>query len=230
MHFLSWCPHFSADVTEGCAPLQVEFKDESTGGASSWSWDMGDGLSSDANPKWTFINPGTYTIKLTVNGSKTITKQAYIKVYAQPVAQFTSTNVTGCFPWPVKFTDQSTTATGTITKWEWDFGDGSPFSNEKNPEHTYNSIGNYHVVLRVTNSNGCDDTEPKINYVKISTGARADFELSAPQNCNPPTTVNFIDKSEGVGTLTYEWNFGDGSPPSTEKILLINIQKQEPIL
>ncbi|HYC29122.1 MAG TPA: hypothetical protein VEB42_09900, partial [Chitinophagaceae bacterium] len=35
--------HFSSDITQGCAPLVVRFKDESTGNPTSWKWDLGNG-------------------------------------------------------------------------------------------------------------------------------------------------------------------------------------------
>jgi PKD repeat protein len=207
-------PEFSSDIVEGCAPLVVKFKDETTGGTPlSWEWDMGNGtvIYNIRNPSATFINPGTYTVKLIINkgnGEKAVAKS--IKVYAPPVVAFTSTNANGCFPLPVKFTDQSTPGSGTIDKWEWDFGDGSAFSNSKNAEHVYGAVGSYHVTLRVTNSNGCMKTINKQHYVSISTGAKAEFDFSAPNSCNPPTPITFTDKSETSGPLTYEWNFGNG--------------------
>jgi len=39
-------------------------------------------------------------------------------------------------------------------KYEWDFGDGSPKSNEPNPKHTYEKVGQYTAVCRVTDPSG----------------------------------------------------------------------------
>ena len=36
--------------------------------------------------------------------------------------------------------------------WAWDFGDGSPISNDQNPTHSYGNAGSYGVTLRVTDS------------------------------------------------------------------------------
>jgi len=38
--------------------------------------------------------------------------------------------------------------------YNWNFGDGSPISNLKNPTHTYNSVGNYTVILTVEDDLG----------------------------------------------------------------------------
>lgn len=136
----SQTPDFTSNIVEGCAPLVVKFTDKSTGNpVISWEWDLGNGLPIyEKNPTTTFLNPGNYTVKLTINkgnGEKSVTKTSYIKVYANPIAAFTSTPPQGCFPLPVTFSDQSTPESGSLVKWEWDFGDGSPFSNDKNPQH-----------------------------------------------------------------------------------------------
>ena len=60
---------FSANVTEGDAPLTVAFTDESTG-AATWSWDFGDNTTSaDQNPTHTYATAGTYTVTLTVTNT-----------------------------------------------------------------------------------------------------------------------------------------------------------------
>ncbi len=37
-------------------------------------------------------------------------------------------------------------------EWKWDFGDGTPFSTDKNPTHTYVNPGNYKVTLSAAGS------------------------------------------------------------------------------
>ena len=75
---------FSINVSSGIAPLTVKFIDKSTGSPNTWSWDFNnDGTteSSEVNPAYTYISPGTYTVKLTVSNAKgNISKIAQIKV------------------------------------------------------------------------------------------------------------------------------------------------------
>ncbi|MEO6135382.1 MAG: PKD domain-containing protein, partial [Ginsengibacter sp.] len=208
---------FKATPTEGCAPLVVTFSDLSTGNPGSWSWDLGNGTKSILqNPAGTYFTPGTYTVKLVVRnslGRDSITKTNYITVRASPEVKFSGSRLRGCFPLTTQFTDASEPGNGTITKWEWDFGDGNA-SSEQNPVHTYTIGGNFNVSLRVTNSFGCVTSQTFNSYVQIGTGTDAQFTNSNPNSCDNPVTINFINQSTGTGTLSYQWSFGDGGNSS----------------
>ena len=39
-------------------------------------------------------------------------------------------------------------------KYEWNFGDGSPVSNEANPSHTYEKPGDYTATVSIVDANG----------------------------------------------------------------------------
>ncbi|WMW24503.1 PKD domain-containing protein [Methanolobus sediminis] len=58
-----------ANVTSGCAPLSVQFTDNSTGTIDKVYWDFDDNgaNSSEADPAYTFVNPGIYVVNLTVS-------------------------------------------------------------------------------------------------------------------------------------------------------------------
>jgi len=172
---------FSAAPTTGTAPLTVSFTDESTG-ATLWSWNFGDGGTSDQqHPSHTYNEPGTYTVALTVTnagGSDTETKTGHITVTAPvlpPVAEFWASPTTGTAPLTVQFTDASTNAP---TARSWNFGDGRT-SIAQSPSHTYSTAGTYTVALTVTNAGG-SDTETKTGYITVS----------APPPTAPPTAAN----------------------------------------
>lgn len=60
---------FEADLLHGEAPLQVSFRDLSSGPLTSWSWDFGDGtLTDERNPTHTYPAEGRYDVVLTVRG------------------------------------------------------------------------------------------------------------------------------------------------------------------
>ena len=205
--------NFSAIPTLGCTPLIVSFSDASTGNPTSWKWNWGIGTSLLQNPSATFFAPGQYTVKLTVSnssGTDSIIKVQYITVNASPTVIFSGTPLTSCsVPLSVQFTDQSIAGSGNIVSWEWDFGDGF-LSSAQNPQHTYTNLGNYNVTLRITNSFGCFKTLAKTNYIKLS-GVQSDFTNTSPATCVAPVTINFQNLSiGGLGTLTYQWLFGDG--------------------
>ncbi len=205
---------FTSSTVEGCAPVVVRFTDNSTGNPSGWRWDLGNGtISFLQNPATTYFNPGTYAIKLVIsNGSQkdSVIRTNYITVHANPVANFSSSATSGCYPLNVQFKDESEAGSGNIVSWEWDFGDGTA-SREQHPSHIYTSAGSFNVTLRIRNSNGCTQTISRSNYITLTQGVKAAFDFSAPNNCKPPASIRFTNTSSGTGTLSYQWNFGDGS-------------------
>jgi len=61
---------FSADTTNGPAPLTVRFRDESLGPVDAWTWSFGTGEGSEErNPSHTYGEPGTYRVTLAVRRS-----------------------------------------------------------------------------------------------------------------------------------------------------------------
>ena len=80
----SFIANFVADVTSGIAPLTVHFTDLSAGNAITWQWDFeNDGTidSYEQNPEWTYTEPGTYSVSLTISdgvNENTEIKEDYI--------------------------------------------------------------------------------------------------------------------------------------------------------
>jgi gliding motility-associated-like protein len=206
--------NFTATPVSGCSPIVVNFTDQSTGNPTQWRWDLGNGVISFLqNPSATYFNPGTYNVKLVAtnaSGSDSIIKNQYITVYANPVVNFSASDSIGCFPLSVQFTSLALAGSGTITNYNWDFGDGAA-STLANPSHTYSSAGIFTVTLSVTNSFGCIKAYSKTNYIQVGAGVTADFTNSTPGFCSAPATINFINASTGPGLLNYTWDFGDGN-------------------
>ncbi|WP_321508716.1 PKD domain-containing protein [uncultured Methanoregula sp.] len=77
---------FSGTPISGTAPLNVQFEVSTSGSPTSWSWDFGDGGSStERDPSYSYVIPGTYTVTLTAKypyGNKPVTKSSYITVTA----------------------------------------------------------------------------------------------------------------------------------------------------
>ena len=206
--------NFKSDITGGCSPIVVNFQDISTGGPTSWLWDFGNGgTSTRQNPSTTYFASGTYTVTLTAtnaNGSNTITQQAYIQVFDPPTVDFIYDKNTGCTPYKIQFTDQSTQGLNTVNSaWFWDFGDGQT-SDQKNPSHIYRTSDNFTVSLKVTSNKGCAKTITKANIINIIPGVAPAFDNSLPTTCIAPATINFTNNSSGPGTVNYFWSFGDG--------------------
>lgn len=207
---------FTATPLSGCSPLVVTFSDQSTGSPISWRWELGNGVVSTLkNPSATYFNPGTYTVKLVVrnaSGSDSILRQQYITIYGNPSVDFETNDTVGCAPMPVMFSDKSLAGSGDISKWDWDFGDGS-IASAQQPSHVYTSSGSFNVSLKVTNSFGCTKTVTKNQYIKINEGVKALFNTSSAGLCAAPITVQFNNAS-AAPAISYTWDFGDGKTSS----------------
>lgn len=200
----------------------VEFTNKSEdpdGDSLTYSWDFGDNtpVSTKTSPSHQYAADGKYTVTLTVSDghNHTVSYSRELDVHSivtnhKPVADFdvnANYNV-------VSFANKSTDADSDSLTYVWDFGDGSAPSTEVNPKHTYAATGSYTVKLIA--NDGKDNSEPKIITVKVTmpnTLPVASFDASAEKN-----VVTFTDKSSDADndTLTYKWNFGDGTT-STEK-------------
>lgn len=206
---------FIGNPVAGEAPLSVQFISSAGGTAESYAWDFGDGItSSEENPQHFFTAPGTYSITLRVAGplnSDTFTRENYITVtQSSLVPDFSADPRTGGPPLTVHFTD---TSQGSITAWQWSFGDGGT-STLQNPTYIYEKNGEYTVSLSVSDGSRSVTTSRQF-YITVSPGApEAGFEAS-PLVGEAPLTVEFRDTSQGIITGLH-WNFGDAET-STEQ-------------
>ncbi|MEO9005475.1 MAG: PKD domain-containing protein [Ginsengibacter sp.] len=205
---------FTSTDNKGCAPLVVKFTDSSKGNPTSWFWDLGNGTTSAfQNPSVAYFEPGSYTIKLIARNSgaiDSVIKVQFITVYASPIVNFAGSDVSGCFPLKTHFTDLSFPGSGSIDKWEWDFGDGN-FAATQNPGHEYANMGDFNVSLRITNNFGCVTTKTTPSFIHITSGVKAAFTNTITKSCNAPSTISFLNASSGTGALTYHWDFGDST-------------------
>jgi FOG: PKD repeat len=211
-------PEFTANRVSGCAPLVVQFTDQTTGNPRSWNWDFGNGtLSTVQNPVVTFSQPGTYSVTLVVrnnDGTTGITKTDFITVNPSPRAAFTSNLTTGCVPVTVRFQDASTAAGGSIVAWQWNFDDGTS-STEQNPQKTYDKEGFYNVSLTVTSNTGCKSTVTRNRYIRIVGGVKPEFSYNASASCRPPYPITFTNLTSGPGDMSFQWTLGNGESSTT---------------
>lgn len=161
---------FSGNPLAGCAPLCVDFTDESlaNGGViTNWNWNVeSQPASNTQNVNYCFNNPGLYDATLTITAAggctATLTIPDYVNVSPNPVASFIYTPIEILELHPdVTFASNSVGA----TSWLWDFGDGS-FSNVENPVHAYQDTGIFCITLLVSNNAGCTDTTVGCLYVQ----------------------------------------------------------------
>lgn len=133
-----------------------------------------------------------------------------------PVADFSADETAGQAPMDVQFTDLSDPGNGTITDWQWDFGDGN-ISTDQNPSHTYSDTGVFTVTLEVTNEVGTDE-EVKSDLISVSAPPQANFTGTPTFGEAPILTVDFTDQSiPGSSPITsWLWDFGDDTTSSDQ--------------
>lgn len=111
-----------------------------------------------------------------------------------------------CVNEPIQFLD-ATISFSTITKFYWNFGDGSPIDSVNlNPVHVYTTGGDYTITQRVIGADGCEATNTQV--VRVGTKPEAGFRTTGNCISNP---VLFTDTSKvTVGTInSWYWDFGD---------------------
>lgn len=140
------------------------------------------------------------------DGSCTDTDTATVNpAPGSPLAAFS--NNANCTSLAIQFTDQSTITGGTISSYNWNFGDGFT-SNLPSPSHTYLAQGNYPVQLIVTSSTGCIDTVTQNLHLTLN-APNAGFAFNS--GCLG-SEINFTNQSTSPSPITSVlWYFGDGA-------------------
>ena len=196
---------------ELCDPLTYHFTNESSSDLSVVDWTV-DGVSVQTGGEtldYTFSSTslgGSFSVCLNTSGGtacETITPTA-----SQNIPKF-SMDYDSCSnaAFPVQFYNEST-AISCDVKWVWDFGDGSPLSNDFEPQHTYTGPGPLNPTVTLTM------TDP-ITTQSFVTQQTIHLSQWLPD-------INFSICSDGH--VIYEttaddpmWRFPDGEPGSSNE-------------
>ena len=194
----------TASPTDGCQPLTVNFKADS----SFNSWTFSNGNSSVKNdPKEIFGDVGVQWVKLVseyANGCKDSISINLI-VHPRPLAGYVASVDSLCeYPVDVDYTNTSIGALG----YNWIFGDGSR-STQTSPSLTLTQTGIYKDTLIASNQFGCKDTATSI--IKVYDPPTADALITPLSGC-VPLEVNFTNVSSNY--LYNKWDFGNGDTSS----------------
>ena len=198
---------FSSSTQYGCAPLVVQFTNQSGGNPTSFAWVFeggSPGTSSQPNPVVTYNAPGLYDVQLTVEnptGDDVLLLSEYIEVESPTISGFNFA-VNGL---QTSFTNQSINSTGS----SWNFGDGFT-SNETNPVHGYLADGTYTVTLISAGVCGPDTSTAQVT---IQTPPQAGFSYQQTGDC-VPVIVNFTNQSSPNAT-SFAWSFPGGNPSTS---------------
>jgi PKD repeat protein len=224
----------SDGIFEDCQPFFVRFENTTNAPANDFNWDFGDGGGSvlKTPPARTFTNNGTidsvYSVRLFAQSefgcSDEITKD--IIAYAYINANFGLANSDSCSPFPVGIDNLSK---GGIDQYFWNFGDGSPESNQFEPAHAYRNQSDFvqerNLRLIVKNLHACYDT--LIRKVTVYPEVIANFSTSDNiyAGCQP-FDVNFVNNSNHPARF-FIWDFDDGTNTGTDNPSKSFINKNE---
>ncbi len=129
-----------------------------------------------------------------------------------PVAQVGGP-YTGVEGEPVHFDGSGSSDPGGATlTYQWDFGDGTTVADGATPDHTYAQHGTYTVTLTVSNGTM---TSTATTTATIAQAPAPIARAGGPYSGSEGSPVQFdgTASSDPRGaSLTYEWDFGDGSP------------------
>jgi gliding motility-associated-like protein len=158
------------------------------------------------------IGNGSVNLILTspsVFGCAPVTDMLTITFKPSPIGDFTFN--TACEGDNTTFIDQSTVTSGSVSNWDWDFGDAGT-SIVQDPIHTYPGSGNYMATLIVGSDNGCYDT---ISYpVTVNPVPIADF---SPTVACENTPIEFSDLSFISNGDIVSWLYDFGTTTSTDQ-------------
>lgn len=202
-------------VLNSCGNNTVTFKNESEQKEfiSSYHWIFNingtDVESTERDATFTFPGIGNYKGIMIVNEAEQCGDTAYINVNVYPAINCDFTfDYDTCKGGSVTYLDKSTTGAQSLTKWDWEFGDGEG-SQVKNPSHLYQVPGNHPIRLIVEDNNQCKDTsEQTIVYFPVPPliiVKPTKYEACVPEY------IKFTNLSVPIdNTYDIDWDFGDG--------------------
>ena len=203
---------YANDNNIGCVlPHVVNFSAISSS-AVAWSWDFGDGNTSDEqNPTHSFEDFGDFPVTLTVTNVFGCTNSATVNTInlTELQAVLDDTDISGCAPLDVALTESSISVTD-IASWEWEVksANTSYTSIEEEPTFSVIDTGIYDVVLIVTNTLGCRDTATFLQSIEVGSPPEINFSADPVETCIE-WEVNFTDASS-PNVEEWFWDFGNG--------------------
>jgi len=195
------------------------FSDAGSADTHTFVWDFGDGNSNTTSltPTHTYTAPGTFTVTLTVTdddggtGADSLTTTI---ANTTPVVS-AGADQTGDEGDLLSFSGSFTDG-GSGHTFLWDFGDGTTDTTTLTPTHTYADDGTFTVTLTVTDPSGAtgsDTLDAVIGNVAPVIGTP-----TLPSGGDEGDLLTFSATATDAGTadtLTFLWDFGDGTTAST---------------
>jgi len=188
------------------------------GVVDAYEWDFGDGeFGSGVKPIHIYKSPGQYKVTLIITGNSNgrCDNKGYdellVTVNEGPLAVFTSIDSIANGKIISFDASNSTAYDGSITSYDWDFGDGGTESGVR-VDHSYKNSGNYLVKLNIKtdSKSDCNQTSVSknifINEIPIANSG-LDQKVASGQEFILDASKSY----DSDGNISeYKWDLGDG--------------------
>jgi len=163
-------PSIDFSATGVCLGDSTQFTNLSsipTGSITALNWNFGDGSSgSGSAPTHVYVSPGSYDVKLIATSdqgcSDSLVKMGEAVVFALPTAEFTWSKTRS---WERETDIQfSNASSADVVQWNWSLGIAGA-AMESDPLVTFADTGTMNIRLKVSNSDGCEDTVSRTIFV-----------------------------------------------------------------
>lgn len=211
---------FIPSTLEGNPKLAVNFDASGSTddeGIVSYIWSVSNGETfSKTTPilNYTFNDPGTYQVGLTVKDADGFTSQKVtsIRVNRAPVARFTASVDNTVFPANLILDASSSEDDADGLSYSWSLDDGTSLvgtTNQSVSQVDFSERGEFVVRLKVTDRNGL--SSEKTSEIRINTPPMA-IAIVTPMIGDYPHTVtmNALPSSDDTGITSYRWETFEG--------------------
>ncbi|RYE14207.1 MAG: PKD domain-containing protein, partial [Sphingobacteriales bacterium] len=157
--------NFADALQFGCVMDTLVVSHPGGNGINSWQWTFSDGtmLTGPAVAHMFPVSTVTAAVQLVVsNGVCNDTLSRTYSLNNAFAVGFTTSADTVCRRRDIIFTN---TSTGNNLNYTWNFGDGSSFTGQQPPPHSYAAAGNYSVTLTAGNNHFCTSDSVRIVHV-----------------------------------------------------------------
>ncbi|AQL42404.1 hypothetical protein BV210_06610 [Halorientalis sp. IM1011] len=188
------------------------------GTIESYEWDFGDGSTATGQQvTHTYSEDGNYAATLSVTDDDGATSSNSVTVTVQGsdslIASASGSPSEVMAGDTVTFDGSNSVASnGTITSYEWDFGDGTNATGQQ-VSHTYDTAGEYTATLTVTADDGDTATDTVTTTVVDNEPPTADAAVeSTLVEVGESISFDGSGSTDPDGSIeSIEWEFGDGA-------------------
>src|SRR6266704_7011551 len=206
--------------SSGIVGVSVSFSAVASGGTSpySFSWNFGDGTSlatgSAASHKYAVAGGYAVRVNATDTKGRLASASVSITINAPLLTVAVTTSGSSEVGLAVNLTATASGGTQPYVSFIWNFDDGSTGSGNS-VAHVYAASGTYSVTITVEDSAGITATSSS-HSVAVAARLQVSSVHAVPNPSEAGYSISLsATTSGGVSPVSCNWNFGDGSPPSS---------------